>query len=95
MPESLVNGHQVMEIQAPLGIFHVQSDHIKYVMQDPGFLEFPLSMALQDIGSKVVLPQSFHKGHILFPKVVDVALALLEPAGYFAIGAFGAWGRLV
>ena len=24
MPESLVNGHQVTEIQAPLGIFHMQ-----------------------------------------------------------------------
>ena len=94
-PESLLDRHQVMEIQAPLGIFHVQSDHIQYAMQDPGFLEFPLSMALQDVGSKVVLPQSFHKGCILIPKVVDVALALLEPAGHFAIGAFGAWGRLV
>ena len=51
------------------------------MMQDLGFLEFPLSTALQDIGSKVVLPQSFHKGHILFPKLVNVALAFLEPAG--------------
>ena len=30
-------------------------------------------MALQHIGSKVVLSQSFNKGHILIPKVVDVA----------------------
>ena len=95
MPESLVARHQVMEIQAPLGIFHVQSDHVQYTVQDLGFLEFPLSTALQDIGSKVVLPQSFHKGGIIFPKVVNVALALLEPAGCFAIVAFGAWGRLV
>ena len=84
-----------MEIQAPLGIFHVQGNHVQYAMQHPGFLEFPLSTALQDIGSKVVLPQSFHKGCILFPKVINVALALLEPVGHFALGAFGAWGRLV
>ena len=94
MPESFVNRHQVTEIQAPLGILHVESDHIQY-MQDPGFLEFPLGTALQDIGSKVVLPQSFHKGCVLFSKVVDIALALLEPVGHIAIGALGAWGRLV
>ena len=84
-----------MVIQTPLGILHVESDHIQYMMQDPGFLEFPLGTALEDVGSKVVLPQSFNKGCILFSKVVDVALALLEPVGHFAIGAFGAWGRLV
>ena len=94
-PESLVDGHQVAEIQAPLRIFHVQGNHIQYAMQDQGFLEFLVSTALQDVGSKVVLPQSFHKGCILLPKVVNAALALLEPACCFAIGAFGAWGRLV
>ena len=69
----------------------MESDHVQYVMQDPGFLEFPLGMALKDIENKVVLPQSFNKGCILFPKVVDIALALLEPMGHVAISALRAW----
>ena len=56
-------------------------------MQDTGFLEFPLIMALQHVGSEVVLSQSFNKGCIHIPKVVGVALALLEPMGCVTVSA--------
>ena len=65
----------------------MEGNHVQYMMQDMGFLEFPLSMALQHVGSEVVLSQSFNKGCILVPKVVDVALALLEPTGHVTVSA--------
>ena len=65
----------------------MEGDHIQYMMQDTGYLEFPLSMALQHIESKVVLSQSFNKGCILIPKVVNVALALLEAMGHVTVSA--------
>ena len=87
VPESLVHGHRSMIIQTSPGVLHMEGNHIQYVMQDMVFLEFPLSMALQHVGSKVVLSQSFNKGHILIPKVVDVALALLEPMSHVTVCA--------
>ena len=87
VPESLVHRHSAMIVQASFRVLHVEGDHIQYTMQDMGFLEFPLSTALQDIGGKMVLSQSFNKGHICLPKVVYVALALLEPMGCVTISA--------
>ena len=39
--------------------------------------------------------RAFYQGHVLFPKVVNVLLALLEPVGGFAVGALGAWRGFV
>ena len=44
-----------MEIQAPFHILQVESYDIQHLMQYLGFLKFPLSMALEDVGSEVVL----------------------------------------
>ena len=54
-PKTLVYGHLVMEIQAPFHILHVVSYDIQHAMQYPGFMKFPLSTALKDVGSEVVL----------------------------------------
>ena len=65
----------------------MESNHIQYVMQDMGFFKFPLSMALQHVGSKMILSQTFNKGHICIPKIVNVALTLLEPMGHVTVSA--------
>ena len=86
-PESLVHGHRSTIIQTSPGVLHMESDHIQYTIIDIRFLEFPLSMALLHVGSEVVLSQSSNKGCILIPKVVEVALVLLEAMGHVTVSA--------
>ena len=68
VPESLVHGHRSTIIQTSPRVLHMEGDHVHYAMQDTGILKFSLSMTLQHVGSKMVLSQSFNKGHTTFQK---------------------------